>query len=642
MKQSLREIQLLLVRLSVALLSYPVCKILFFLFNHKYFQDVSVTDFISILFFGLRFDISALVLMNTPFILLHLIPFGFTRKKWYQLILKTVFIIVNSISILANCLDFEYYKYILKHTTIDFFKVFDLGSDMSTLMPQYLKDFWYVALLWISITVLIAFLYGKTKPFLQRFSQEKFTAPRTLSWLALSLAFIALCVIAFRGGLQLRPIETINASEYVAAKNIPLVINTPFAIIKSYGLEGLEEKKYFSNQELQKIFTPIHHETRNQKPETRSNVFIIILESFSKEYIGSLSGKKSYTPFLDSLMKESLVFDRAFANGKKSIEGIPAVLASIPSLMNEPYITSIYGSNKFSSLATTLKQKGYSSAFFHGGTNGTMAFDAFTKAAGFDNYYGRFEYNNEKDYDGEWGIPDEKFFQYAEKQTGKMKRPFLTALFSLSSHHPYKVPDEYKKDFPEGELPIHKSVMYSDFSLKQFFKTVQKEKWFDSTLFIITADHTGPSADNFYSNNVGTFSIPIIFYRHNSSLKGINSKTMQHINVMPTVLSYLNYNEPYFSMGENILDSTSKGWAINYINDVYQFFQDDYLLQFDGQNALALYNFKTDPLLQSNLLGKDSSATLRVTQKEMETKLKAVIQSFNHAMIHNEMTSKAE
>ena len=635
------------IRLSVALLTYLVCKILFYLFNHKYFPDISFVDFISILFFGLRFDISALFLMNTPFILLHIVPFGFARKNLYQLLLKTVFIISNSIAILANCVDFEYFRFTMKHATSDFFSLFGLGSDMFTMLPQYIRDFWHIILIWIALTVFIAWLYNKTKANAPSLKGANPKSPfrdlgRILSWLILNSVLIAIGIIGFRGGLQLRPIMTINASEYVSAKNIPLIINTPFSIIKSYGLEELEEKKYFSEDALSKIFNPIHQEASSQKPSAKSNVFIIIMESFSKEYIGALSGKKSCTPFLDSLIKESLVFNNAFANGKRSIEGIPAILASIPSLMNESYITSSYCSNKFSSLANTLKRKGYSSAFFHGGTNGTMGFDAFANAAGFDRYVGRSEYNNEKDYDGDWGIWDEKFFQYTGKEVSKMKPPFLAALFSLSSHHPYGVPAEYKKYFPEQELPILKSVRYADFSLKRFFESIKKESWFDSTLFVITADHTGESSDNFYGNNAGSFEIPILFYKHNSRLKGINTKVTQHIDIMPDVLGYLNYDGEYFSLGENMLDSTSKGYAVNFINDVYQIFQEDYLLQFDGQKTMALYNYKTDSLLQNNLLEKDPSTTLRVTKQAMETKLKAIIQTFNRGMIQNKMTSQSE
>ncbi|MBI3501024.1 MAG: sulfatase-like hydrolase/transferase [Bacteroidetes bacterium] len=637
MKKSFQEIKLLLLRLSVALLTYPICKILFFFFNHSYFTDVSFGEFLKILFFGLRFDVSAVILMNVPFILLHIIPFAFTRKNWWQLILKFFFLIPNSIAILANCIDLEYYKYTLKRTTADFFSLFSLGSDVTILLLQYVKDFWYVGLIWIALTISIWWLYNKTKRSYQ--VENKFNSSRIISWMIFNSVLIGIFIIGFRGGLQLRPIMLITASEYVSAKNIPLILNTPFTIITTFQLEKIEEKKYFPEEELKKIFNPNHPAIQSSShPAIQpSNIFIIILESFSKEYT-TLGKRKSYTPFLDSLMNESLVFDNAFANGKRSIEGIPAVLAGIPGLMNESFITSTYCGNQFNSLASALKEKNYSTAFFHGGTNGTMGFDGFCGSAGFEKYFGRFEYNNDKDYDGEWGIRDEKFFQFTEKKVSEMKEPFLAALFSLSSHHPYTIPEEYKNKFTGGEHPILKSVQYADYSLKKFFESASKEKWFDSTLFVITADHTGPSSDIFYSNSAGSFEVPIIFYKHNSHLKEKKSTIAQQIDIMPTVLNFLNYDKSYFAFGNNLLDTTSKKFAVNFINNVYQIFQDDYLLQFDGNKTIGFYNFKTDSLLQNNL-HEQTSKVLKTFEVSMEEKLKAIIQTYNSGMIHNKMTA---
>lgn len=648
--QLLRDTQVLLIRLSIALILYPISKIIFFFFNSSYFTDVSLLEFLFILFWGLRFDISALVLINTPFILLHIIPF-LKKAKWYQLTLKVLFITLNSIAILADCIDLTYYRFTLKRMTSDFFDLFRLGSDISTMLPRYIADFWYVIIIWIGITIFIGWLYGKTQRItptlkgdkdsidLKKIETSSIKSPsrglgQIAVWLILNSVLIGLCIVAFRGGLQLRPIMPINASEYVSAKNIPLVINTAFSIIKSYGLEQLEEKKYFSEEGLKKIYDPIHKSGGSNALAAKNNVFLIILESFSKEYIGALTGGKTYTPFLDSLMSESLVFTNAFANGKKSIEGIPAILAGLPALTNESYITSSYGSNRFTSIANALKTKKYSSAFFHGGTNGTMGFDAFCNAAGFDNYYGRTEYNNEKDYDGDWGIWDEEFFQYTSKTVSQMNEPFFASLFSLSSHHPSAIPKKYKSRFTEGDLPILKSVQYADLALRNFFRSASKEKWFDNTLFIITADHTGPSNDSYYNNSTGIFQIPILLYKHNSSFKGIKDKIVQQIDILPTTLNYLNYPKDYFAFGNDMLDTLNEGYAVNFINDVYQLFQGEYLLQFDGHTAIGFYNYKTDLHLQRNLIG-----TQQEIETQMEKKLKAIIQNYYHGMIHNQLTA---
>jgi phosphoglycerol transferase MdoB-like AlkP superfamily enzyme len=411
-------------------------------------------------------------------------------------------------------------------------------------------------------------------------------------------------------------------------------LNTPFSILKTIEIEKIDEKRYFSDSELYYIFNPIQNPKITAYTNRNSNIFIIILESFSKEYT-CLGKRKSYTPFLDSLMNESLVFDNAFANGKKSIEGIPSIIAGIPALMNEPFITSAYCSNHFDSPVRLLKKIGYTSAFFHGGTNGTMGFDAFCSAAGFDNYFGRYEYNHDKDYDGNWGIWDEEFFQYTCKKVSEMKPPFLVTLFSLSSHHPYAIPEKYKNKFKNGTHPIHKSIQYTDYALKKFFESASKENWFSNTLFIITADHTGPSSDGYYSNHAGIFSVPILFYKPGSNLKGKDSRIVQHCDIAPTLLSYVGVSEPFFSFGNNILDSTSNRFVVNFIGDVYQFFENDYLLQFDGERIIGFYHFKNDSLLQHNLMGSNMEI-----KETMGKKLKAIIQVYTSCMVNNKLYAK--
>ena len=169
------------------------------------------------------------------------------------------------------------------------------------------------------------------------------------------------------------------------------------------------------------------------KPFSNDNVVIIILESFAREYIGSLNhglegGKyEGYTPFIDSLIKVSLTFDVSIANGKKSIDAMPSILASVPSL-ETPYTISHYANNQINGLPELLKKKGYYSAFFHGAPNGSMGFDSFSRVAGFDDYFGLDQYPEKNDFDGMWGVWDEPFFKFfAEKLNS-----FQTAIYGIN------------------------------------------------------------------------------------------------------------------------------------------------------------------------------------------------------------------
>ncbi len=531
---------------------------------------------------------------------------------------------------LANCIDFAYYRFTLKRTTADVFNFFggDKGSDLGRLLPLFLKDYWYVFILWAIFTILVYYIYKKT----EKNIRLQWTAKQYGYQIVVFCFSIGVFLIGYRGGFQLKPITTVNAVEYTSVKYIPLVVNTPFTILKTLDVVGIDPKIYYTDEkELHKLYSPYHK--GKKEPFKKLNVFVIALESFSKEYIGGLNGRKiGYTPFLDSLMKESYTCTNAFSDGKKSIEGIPAIVASIPTWSDEPYIFSQYGSNQINSLASLLKKQGYYSAFFHGGDNGTMGFDVFAGFAGYDNYYGRSEYNNEKDYDGNWGIWDEEFLQYTANTINTKSQPFFATLFTLTSHHPYNVPDKYKGKFKDGPLEIEKSISYTDYALRKFFETAKKMPWYNNTLFVLSADHTGISEDAYFNNRVGNYSIPIIYYMSNSNLKKFDSTTTQHIDIMPSVLDYINYPESYFAFGTSVFDTTADHFTLNINNDVYQYIQNNYSLLFDGENVNALHNYMNDSLLKNDLTNKKPPVT-----KQMEAKAKAIIQTYQQCLINNKM-----
>ncbi|MCZ8285869.1 MAG: LTA synthase family protein, partial [Bacteroidia bacterium] len=358
-------------------------------------------------------------------------------------------------------------------------------------------------------------------------------------------------IIGLRGGTQRIPIVFLDAAIYTSPKYIPIVINTPFSVLKSAELTEIKPITFFDEHQLKALYNPVHEaDTGTFK---NYNVCVIALESFSKEFTG-ISNRKSYTPFLDSLMKQSIVFSNAIANEKTSINGIPAILASAPCFLDNHYLNSAYSNNVIQTLPSLLKEKGYYSVFYHGGTNGTMNFDSFAKLAGYDAYYGRTEYNDEKDYDGQWGIWDEPFLVRTVQEMGKLKAPFMTSIFTLSSHNPYKIPAKYDGKFDKGKMEIHQCIGYTDYALKRFFTEAQKQPWFANTLFVLCPDHTSISDDPFYANAIGQYSIPIMFYKQGIT-PAMETKTVQQLDIMPTVLGYLNYDKPYYSFGSDMFSA---------------------------------------------------------------------------------------
>lgn len=618
----------LLLKIGALVLLYMLCRLLFFAFHHAHFSDLGFADLLYILFFSIRFDLSVIVLSNCLFLLLYLMPFPFRELSWYRKVLKGLFILVNALAMVANCVDLAYYSFTLKRSTADILDFFggEIGNDATRLLPLFITDYWYIVLIGLVLIWLVARLYKQTEKQLP----IQWNTREIIRQFFIMCTMIVLFVILYRGGFQLKPISVPDAAMYASGKNVPLVVSTPFSILKTLDVSEIEPVTYFNTEdEILKLYNPVHPGKKG--PMKKINVMVIALESFSKEYVGVLNGsKETYTPFLDSLIGEGYCFNNAFANGKKSIEGIPAIVAGLPTWMNQPYSSSPYGSNEISSIAGSLKQEGYYTAFFHGGTNGTMGFDAFARLAGFENYFGRIEYNNDKDYDGNWGIWDEEFMQYTARTISEKPQPFFATLFTLTSHHPFPVPDRYKGKFKEGSLPIHRSIGYSDFALRRFFDTAKKMPWYNNTLFVLVADHTGTSADPFYVNQVGNNAIPLLYFMpSDSTLKGSNPIVTSQVDIFPSLMDYLNYPNEYFAFGTSAFDSTAHHFALSYY-DHYDYTEGNYFLYFDGEQTLGLYNYMTDSLLGTDLREQEKDIKLA-----MENRLKAIIQTYQQRLIKN-------
>lgn len=588
---------------------------------------------------GLKFDLAAVLYLNSLFILLTILPLTIKFHPIYQKVLYYIFIITNGIGLAVNIADNVYYPYTLRRTTISVLSQFENEQNFGALFFSFLVNYWYG----------FAFFFLILYLFIRSSKQIKVSGPQLKNkWayygsaVVLMPAIIYLFVGGVRGGFRhsTRPITISNAAEFATIpKDINLVLNTPFALMRTARANVIEKVNYYSSEEaLAEVYTPLHvpSDTAAFKYD---NVVIIILESFSKEFVGAYNNNmgienyKGYSPYIDSLIGKSLAFQYSLSNGRKSIDAMPSVICSIPSI-EVPFVLSHYSGNKVNSLASLLKEKGYSTSFFHGAPNGSMGLQAFANLSGFDKYYGMTEYDNDDDFDGIWGIWDEKFLQYFANTLNTFKEPFYSTLFTVTSHPPHILPEEYKDTFEGGPLPIHKTIEYTDYSVKRFMETASTMPWFKNTLFVFTADHA-TAAINYqvYNSSWGYYSIPLFFYHPGSDWSTFSDDIVQQIDIMPSVLGYLNYDKPYIAYGRNIFDPSVEPFAFNYADNVYQAFIGNYLLQYDGKKSVALYDFKNDKGLKSNLVHEMPEVV-----EKMEIKLKAFIQQYNNRMVDDNLT----
>ena len=582
---------------------------------------------------GLMFDTSAILYTNALYVVLMFFPLHYKETNVYHKICKWLFFIVNGLAFAINLADSVYFRYTMRRTTSTVFDEFSSEGNLGSIIGTEFLSHWYLVLLFALIMWLLWKFYATPSLNVKVLNKWKYNGACLLSL----ILFTPFCIAGMRGGFAtaVRPITISNAMQYTARPtDAPLVLNTPFSLLRTIDTNVFVVPNYFdSAEEMEAVYTPIHIPSDSLQME-KKNVVVLIVESFGREYIGALNktledGKyKGYTPCVDSLISKSTTFNHSFCNGRKSIDGMPSILSSIPMFV-EPFILTPSSMNDYTGLAGILAKEGYETAFFHGAQNGSMGFQAFAQKTGFQRYYGRSEYEEScgtADFDGTWAIWDEPFLQFFANEMSKMKQPFMTSVFTASSHHPFAVPEKYKKQFVEEELEIHKCIRYTDMSIGKFFDTASRQPWFKNTIFVLTSDHTNMSNHAEYQTDLGGFCSPIIIYDPSRPEGKTVDKIAQQIDILPTILGMLNYTKPYFGFGIDVLNTPKEEtWAVNYLNGYYQYVRYGYVLQFDGTSTTAIYSLD-DKLMKNNIKGKVE------IQQQMERELKAIIQQYMERM----------
>jgi phosphoglycerol transferase MdoB-like AlkP superfamily enzyme len=651
MKKRFEHIKLLsplgatLYNLLMVYVVYFIARIAYLLENWSYFSpNLSFGHIMEMLAGGLVFDTSAILVTNIPYIVIMLFPLHQKETKIYQQVSKGVFLFINGLALAVNLCDAVYFRFTMRRTTTTIFSEFSNEGNLGGIFLTETLRHWYLVLLFVFIVWLMYRLYRTAGLHRRELVWWRYDVATLLSL----AAFAPFVVAGIRGGFTtaVRPITISNANQYVDRPvEAALVLNTPFSLYRTIGKAVFVVPDYYQDEkEMTSVYVPIHV-PNDTIPMTKKNVVVLIVESFGREYIGALNKNlengqyKGYTPNVDSLISKSITFTRSFCNGRKSIDGMPSILSSIPMFV-EPFFLTPSSMNHVSGIASLLAGEGYETAFFHGAQRGSMGFMAFARSTGFQQYYGREDYDEDKrfggddDFDGMWAIWDEPFLQYYATKMSEMKEPFMTAVFTASSHHPYEIPEKYKDVYPEEGIIMHKCIRYTDMAIGKFFETASKQPWFNNTIFVMTSDHTNMSDHDYYQTDLGGFCSPIIIYEPGNPdcQPEMQDKIAQQIDILPTVMGMLHYPKPYFGFGIDVLNTAAEDtWAVNYLNGIYQYVKHGHVLQFDGQQTKAVYAL-TDSLMQHDVKGKVPQ------QQQMERELKAIIQQYMERMTQDRLT----
>ena len=426
----------------------------------------------------------------------------------------------------------------------------------------------------ITLFVLVAaslFLFKKNRAFTNTFSSEiPFLKRLTVS---VPILILSACLLVFLTNSMAE--FSLNSVVNEVAKN------GVFSFFRAYRSNELDYEKFYQTLPEKEAYSILKKNliqenqaynsnqidailrTTQGSDEIRPNIVMVVIESFSGEFISAFGNQDHITPNFDELTNNSIFFTNLYATGTRTVRGMEALTLSVPPTPGNSIVRRPKNDNLFS-IATILKQRNYHPYFIYGGDGYFDNMNSFFGGQGFDivdrnrgnplsDNIKTHRYNipdNEVSFENAWGVCDEDLYKqtlkYADKSSEE-KQPFFQVVMTTSNHRPYT--------FPAGKIDLDQgtrnaAVKYTDFALGKFLKEAKTKPWFSNTVFVVVADHCASSAGK-WEININKHHIPAIIYNLKNEPENINRLTSQ-IDLLPTLLGYLNWGYDTQFYGKDI------------------------------------------------------------------------------------------
>jgi len=335
----------------------------------------------------------------------------------------------------------------------------------------------------------------------------------------------------------------------------------------------------------------------NPGEEKRLNLFLIMVESLSADYLGTFGNSEQLTPNLDRLSDESMLFSNLYATGTRTTRGLEAVTLSIPPTPGRSIVKRVGHEKNLWSLGNVLKQKGYDVQFIYGGRGYFENMNAFFAGNGYGVIDQSTTPDTEMHFTNAWGMADDDLYSQAIKAADDAyaaKKPFFFHLMTTTNHRPYTYPDG-RIDIPSGS-GRYGAVKYTDWAIGDLLQRVKTKPWFEDTLFVIVADHTSGSAGK-VALPVQKYHIPMLVYSPGNIRPGRVDTLSSQIDVAPTLLAMMNMDYDSAFFGKDILSmqpSEERALIGNYQK-----------LGLYANNTLSILSPKKRVSLQINPVGSD-------------------------------------
>lgn len=568
----------------------------------------------AVFYHGLKLDLA-----TTGYMLVLPLAIGgtalFTGKGWMwktARVLQSAQMIVVGIIATGNLAIYRAWGTLLNYRAVQFLQ--DPEGIIASLSN------WQLLLLALGLTALCILLTWISSRLL--IPAESLSKDQQQRWLV--PVFFILTPMMMRGGWQQIPVNESSAFHTEKAPLNHAATNPVWYLgnnwIKSAG-NHREAYTYMQDETAKGIFDNLMElkgEPMRILTLYRPNIVLIVLESWSADFIGPLQGDPTATPFFNSLCDSGLLFTGIYSSGRRTDQMFPSVLSGYPAQPNHSISRYTDKIQRLPMLPEELERAGYSTLFHYGGELGFGNMNSFLLQAGFSSITGKDRFNDEQ-MGSKWGAHDEHLFEKQLEDINRAQPPFFSMGLTLSSHEPFDVPGNGNKK-PAGERErFHDAVRYTDRCLKQFMESASRQKWYAQTLFILVADHGHHTPARRDYHDPSCYRIPLLFYGEviKPEVRGRKlSKTGSQHDLPPTLLNQLGIQTGKFVFSKDLFNEKHTAFAYLNFDDAFGYVSDSshFVYLFEEKRMLDEYtNLKEN---QDSTLARSGKAYMQMLYKD--------------------------
>lgn len=487
---------------------FAIQKPVFLLYNYSQAAECAWTDWFRVIWHGLKLDCTMSGYL-TAFPLLCVLLSVWLHGAWLKKILKGYFIVMAIAVSALFAVDVALYGF--WGFRLDATPLFYLQSPKEAMASIPLLLFVFQLVFFVVYAYGIWWFFKKT---ILAWTPDDMVRKR----LSGSLVMIVLGGILFlpiRGGVTT---STANVGMVYFSNNQFLnhaAINPCFSFMVSLAKQQdfASQFNFFKEEERRELFESVFPPNRDpEQPDvkllknSRPNILLILLESFSANVIEVTGGEPDVTPNFNQLSEEGVLFTNMYSNTFRTDRGIVSVLNGYPAQPTTSIMKYPVKSQTLPAIARTLGEEGYVSDMLYGGDINFTNMQSYFFSSGYS------KITADRDFPltqrlNKWGANDDITFtwMYNYLTNRQEEGPWLSTFLTVSSHEPFEVP--YNR---LGHLYTN-SVAFTDSCLGDFIDKLKQHPVWDDLLVIMLSDHGYRYPDGIQEYDPLRYRIPMLW-----------------------------------------------------------------------------------------------------------------------------------